>query len=69
VVARSSGIHLVPSKEGDVGSQASEWERREREEEQEAEAEELGVAAGLGAGQELPLLLPTLSFMASADEE
>ena len=40
-----------------------ELERREREEEREAEAEELG------AGEELPLFLPTPSFMASANEK
>ena len=55
----------VPAEE-DAGSEASEWElreRREREEERSAEAEELG------AGKELPLFLPTPSFMASAGEE
>jgi len=55
-----------------AGSQTSEWELRERperEEEQEAEAKELGAAGGSGAGEELPLFLPTPSFMASADEE
>jgi len=45
----------------------AEWERRERrrerEEERRVEAEELG------AGEELPLFLPTPSFMASAEEE
>jgi len=39
------------------------------EEEREAEAEELGAAGELGAGEELPLLLPPPAFMASADEE
>ena len=34
-----------------------------------AEAEELGAVGKLGAGEELPLFLPTPSFMASADEE
>ena len=33
------------------------------------EVEELGGAGGLSAGEELPLFLPTPSFMASADEE
>ena len=59
-------------EEGDAGSDVSEWElreRREREEEREAEAEELGAAGEFGAGEELPLFLPTPSFMASADEE
>ena len=65
---------LVPplDKEGDAGSEVSEWklrERWEREEEQEAEAEELGAAGGSGAGEERPLFLPTPSFMVSADEE
>ena len=49
----------------------SEWElreRRERQEEREVEAEELGTAGELGAGEELPLFLPTPSFMASAVE-
>jgi len=57
---------------GDAGSQASEWELRERRElegEQEAEVVELGAVGGRGAGEELPLFLPTPSFMASADEE
>ena len=43
---------LVPA-EGDAGSEVSEWERREREEERRVEAEELG------AGEDLPLFLPT----------
>ena len=34
-----------------------------------AEAEELGAAGELGAGEVLPLFLPTPSFMASADED
>jgi len=54
---------LVPAEE-DAGSEASEWKRREREEERRVEAEELGRGRG-----ELPLFLPTPSFMASADEE
>ena len=48
----------------------SVWELRERrnwEEEREVEAEALG--AELGAGEELPLFLPTPAFMAPADEE
>ena len=66
------GRRVPPLEEGDAGSQGSEWELRERrewEEEQEAEAGELGAAGGLGAGEELPLFLPTPSFIASADEE
>jgi len=45
-----------------VGSEVSGWERRERrgrEEKRRVKAEELGAGEGL----------PTLSFMASADEE
>jgi len=56
----------------DAGSEASEWELRERRElegERETVAVALGAAGGLGAGEELPLFLPTPSFMASADEE
>jgi len=45
--------------EEDAGSEVLEWERREREEERRAEAEELGT------GDELPLFLPTPSFVAS----
>ena len=59
-------VPAVEVEEDDAGSEASEWElreRREREEERVAEAEELG------AGEELPLFLPTPSFMASADED
>ena len=66
------GRLVPPLEESDAGREVSEWElrvRRVREEEREAEAEELGAAGGLGAGEELPLLLPTPSFMASADEE
>ena len=53
---------LVPAEE-DAGSEVSERERREQEEERSVQAEKLG------AGEELPLFLPTLSFMASADQE
>ena len=55
----------VPA-EGGAGSESSERElrdRREQEEERREEAEELG------AGEELPLFLPTPSFMAFADED
>jgi len=41
---------------------------RERHE-REIEAEELGAVWELGAGEELPLFLPTPSFMASADKK
>jgi len=47
----------------------SEWERGEREEETRAEAEALGAEDERGVGTEPPLLLPTPSVMASADEE
>jgi len=66
---------LVPplKEEGDAGSEVSQGElreRREQEEELEVEAEELGAAGEkLGAGEELPLFLPTPPFMASANEE
>jgi len=40
-----------------------------RGEERRVEAEEQGVAGEFGAGEELPLFLPTPSFMASADED
>jgi len=56
----------------DTGSVVSKWERGERGErgeERRAEAKDLGAAGELGAGEELPLYLPTPSFMASADED
>ena len=56
-------------KEGDAGSEVSEWELRERREREEGREAETGAAGRLGAGEELPLFLPTSSFMASADEE
>ena len=49
----------------------SEWELqelREREENREEEAEELGATGELGTGEELPLFLPTPSYMASPDD-
>ena len=55
---------LVPA-EKDAGSEVSGRglrQRREREEEGKVEAEELG------AGEELPLFLPTPPFMATARE-
>jgi len=65
---------LVPplEEEGHAGSEVSEWElreRRERQEEREAEAEARGVVDDMGDGEELPLFLPTPSFVASAGEE
>ena len=74
------GRLVPPLEESDAASEVSEWElrerrereeeleRREREEERDAEVEELG-AEGRGGDEELPLFLPTPSFMASADEE
>jgi len=44
------GRLVPPLGEGDAGSEAPEWERREQEEEREAEAEELGAAGELGVG-------------------
>jgi len=59
---------LVPPVEGDgAGSQTSEWELRERKEREEEQ--EVGAAEASGTGEELPLFLPTPSFMASAGEE
>jgi len=67
------GRLVPPIKEEDsVGSEASEWElgeRRERQEEREGVAEVLGAVDDMGDGEELPLFLPTPSFMASASEE
>jgi len=63
---------LVPplEEEGHAGSEVSEWELRERRERLEARGDE---AETLGAveeeGEELPLFLPTPSFMASEGEE
>ena len=65
------GRLVPPLEERDAGSQVSEWELRERwerEVERETEAVELGAAGEVGAGEELPLLLPTPPFMASAEE-
>jgi len=47
---------------GSAGSTGAGRERR-------VEAEELGAAGEFGAGEELLLFLPTLIFMASADED
>jgi len=68
----TTDVERLVSAGVDAGSDASEWERgerREREEEGRAEAEELGAAGEFGAGEELPLFLPTPSFMASVDED
>ena len=70
LTATDVGRLVPPVDEDGAGSQPSEWELRERQErEEEQEAKELGAAGGSGAGEELPLFLPTPSFMASADEE
>ena len=45
----------------------SEWERRERGEERRAKAEELGTPRELGAGEGLPLSLPTPAFTAPVE--
>jgi len=73
-LSSTDGGRLVPSleEEGDAGSEVSEWElreRRERQEEREGEAVALGGVGDRGDGEELPLFLPTPSFMASAGEE
>ena len=67
-------VRLVPSlkEEDGAGSEASEWELRERrgrQEEREGEVEALGAVDDKGDGEELPLFLPTPSFMASVGEE
>jgi len=64
---------LVPplKEEDDAGSEVSEWELREcweRQEEWEGESEALGAADHMGDRKELPLFLPTPSFMVSAGE-
>jgi len=59
------GRLVPPLEEGDAGSEASEWERREREEEVEA----LGATDEMGAREELLLFLPTPLFMALAGED
>jgi len=67
------GRLVLPLEEkDDAGSEMSEWElreRRERQEEREGEAEALGAVDNMGDGEELPLFLPTPSFMASIGEE
>jgi len=62
LTSTDAGRLVPPLEEKDAGSQVSECElreRREQEEEREAEAEELGAVGELGAGEELPLFLPT----------
>jgi len=57
------------AEKGDAGSEVSEWELRghqERQEEREEKAEALGAEDEMGAGEGLPLFLPTPYFMASA---
>jgi len=64
------GRLVPPLEESDAASEVSEGEfreRREREEEWEAEAP--GAMDEMGAGEELPLFLPTPSFMASAGKD
>jgi len=72
ILAATDVGRLVPAVEGGAaGSGVLEWElqeRQEREVERAAEAQELGAAGELGAGEELPLLPPTPSFMESRDE-
>jgi hypothetical protein len=55
---------LRPAAEEDVQSEALEWELQERREREErrVEAEELGAG-----GEELPLFLPTPTFMAAVE--
>jgi len=48
-----------------VGAQGAQGAGRKRR----AEAEELGAAGEVGAGEVLPLFLPTPSFIASAEDE
>jgi len=60
------------AEKGDAGSEVSEWELRghqERQEEREEKAEALGAEDEMGAGEGLPLFLPTPYFMASAGED
>jgi len=57
--ATDMGRLAPPLGEGDAGSEESEWELQERRErEEEHQAEELGAAGWLGAGEDLPQLLP-----------
>ena len=65
----TTDVGRLVTPEEDAGSEVSEQELWEREEERRAEAEELGAVGELGAGEELPLFLPTPSFMVSTDEE
>jgi len=63
------GRLVPPVEESGAGSEVSEEELRERRDrEEERAAEPLGAAGEMGAWEELPLFLPTPSFMASAGE-
>jgi len=57
---------LPQTEEDDAGSEVSEWEQQG---EREGEAEAPGAVDDMGEGEELPLFLPTPSFIASAGEE
>jgi len=59
---------LLPAEE-DAGSEVLEREHREHREHREQEEERRAEAEELGAGEELPLFLPTPSFMASAEDD
>ena len=67
------GRRVPPVDEEDnAGSEVSEWELREhqeRQEEGEEKAEALGAEDEMGAGEGLPLFLPTPDFMAAAGED
>ena len=59
-------------EEDNAGSEVSEWELREhqeRQEEREEKTEALGAEDEMGAGEGLPLFLPTPDFMAAAGED
>ena len=56
----------------DVGGDMSDWELRERQEREELREAGAGARGGAdvrGAGEELPLSLPTPAFMASTGED
>jgi len=59
------GRLVPPLGESDAATEVSEWEQ---EEERETVAVALGAVDEMGAREELPLFLPTPSFMASAGE-
>lgn len=65
-------MHRVVPVEQDILSKVSESnlrQRRVQEEIRRVEVEELGAVGELGAAEELPQFLRSLSFMASAVEE